>query len=320
MKLKVKCDVQSEVILQRRLEFKAKDRAFAFEVDANGIWNSLTVLADVKDQSKFRWGTLDVQGPREPNQAPFNIVGSIDPQLFDNVIAEIQTLESTLSLFMPLRQINWRYPEYEPVFEEGEERSDLGAVRVGRRKVPPKKIQENAFVSIVGIGLKAQSLTVLASFWREGENDWVAGKFINAFFSYYFVLEGLYGNRKTKNAQVEAEMLKSAGLLAQIEKFNSGQHHPVKHLEQLATMLNVTTIPTSEELVGLLVSTRGMLHHFQNNPNREQGSPLVHDKYEGIAYLARQLAHGSILELAGNISPITFGPRAVADKKTAEGS
>jgi hypothetical protein len=310
MKLRIKCDVQSEVILQRRLEFKANDRAFAFEVGAEGIWNSLTVLADVKDPSKVRWGTLDVEGPPAPNQAPFGIVGSIEPQLFDSVIAEIQALESALSLFMPLRQINWRYPEYEPVFEEGEERSDLGAVRVSRGKIPPQKIVEETFLSIVGIGLKAQFLTVVASFWREGENDWVAGKFINAFFNYYFVLEGLYGNRKTSNKHIEAEMLKSAGLLAQIEKFNDGQH-PVQHLEQLATMLNVTTTPTAEGLVGLLVSTRGMLHHFQNNPNREQGSPLAHDKYEGVAYLARQLAHGSILELTRGISPITFGPRPI---------
>ncbi len=146
-------------------------------------------------------------------------------------------------------------------------------------------------------------------FWTlRGENDWVAGKFINAFFNYYFVLEGLYGNRKTNNKHVEAEMLKSARLLAQIENFNNGQH-PVQHLGQLATMLHVTTIPTAQELVGLLVSTRGMLHHFQNNPNREQGSPLIHDKYEGIAYLARRLAHGSILELTGSIRPITFGSR-----------
>lgn len=102
MKLKIKCDVQSEVILQRRLEIKANDRAFVFEVDAKGIWNSLTVLADVKDPSKVRWGTLDVEGPLAPNQAPFGIVGSIEPQLFDSVIAEIQALESALSLFMPL--------------------------------------------------------------------------------------------------------------------------------------------------------------------------------------------------------------------------
>jgi hypothetical protein len=141
------------------------------------------------------------------------------------------------------------------------------------------------FVTLVGIGLKARDITVVTSFWREGENDWVAGKFINAFFNYYFALEGLYGNKKTKNKQIEEEVLHSLGLLAQIERFNKGQH-PLEHLKQLGKMLNAAELPISEELIGFLLSTRGRLHHFQNNPNREQGSPIVHDKYEGIAYVA----------------------------------
>jgi hypothetical protein len=74
-------------------------------------------------------------------------------------------------------------------------------------------------------------------------------------------------------------------------------------------MVNVTDVPTAKQLIELLVRTRGNLHHFQNNPNREQGSPLVHDKYEGIAYLARQLAHAAIMELSRDISPIAFGPK-----------
>ena len=118
----------------------------------------------------------------------------------------------------------------------------------------------------------------MASFWCEGENDWIAGKFINTFFNCYFVLEGLYGNKKTKNKQVEEEMLKSPELLAQIEGFNKG-NHPTQHLGQLARMMNVTEIPTAEQLVNLPVSTRSKLHHFQNSPSRGQGSPLVHDKY-----------------------------------------
>jgi hypothetical protein len=149
----------------------------------------------------------------------------------------------------------------------------------------------------------------VTSFWREGESDWVAGEFINAFFNYYFVLEGLYGNRKTKNRQIEAEMLKSPGLLAQIEDFTNGDH-PVQHLQQLARMLGVTDAPTASGLVNLLVSTRGTLHHFQNDPKRDQVSPLVHDKYEGIAYLARRLAHGSLLELSRTIAPVTFSRAA----------
>jgi hypothetical protein len=310
MKLRIKCDVQSEVILQRRLELKTEGRNFAFEIGPDGIWNALTVLADIKDSSKVRWGTGDVQGPRACDQAPFSVVGTFADSIVECVIEDIQSLESALSIYMPIRQINWRYPETEVIFEEGDERTlgHLGAVSVSHAKPAPSRIAEKAFVSIVGIGLKAQSLTVVASFWREGENDWADGKFINAFFNYYFVLEGLYGNKKTKNWQVEEEMLKSPELLAQIEKFNKG-NHPIQHLDQLAKMMNVTEIPTAEQLVNLLVSTRGRLHHFQNNPNREQGSPLVHDKYEGIGYFARQLAHGSILDLMSGVPAIAFSPR-----------
>jgi hypothetical protein len=164
MKLRIRCTVQSEVILQRRLDFQSGDRTYTFEIDSHGIWNSLTVLAKIPDKSKVRWGTVEVTGPLAPNQAPHGIVGSIDVELFDSVISEIQTLESAFSLYMPLRQINWRYPEYEPVYEEGEERSDLGSVRVSRGKSPPMKILEKSFVVVFGVALKAQELNVIASF------------------------------------------------------------------------------------------------------------------------------------------------------------
>jgi hypothetical protein len=318
MKLKIKCGVRSEVILQRRLEFKADDKTYTFEIDSNGVWNSITVLANMKDPSKNRWGVESVEGPLAPNQAPFKLVGGFEPGLLDCVIADLQSLESALSLYMPLREISWRYPEAEVIFEEGEERTlgHLGAVKVNRGKIPHAKVAECMFVALVGVGLKAHDITVVASFWREGESDWVSGKFINAFFNYYFILEGLYGNKKTKNKQIEAEMLKSRGLLAQIEKFNKGQH-PLQHLQQLAKMLNVTGVPASQGLIGLLVSTRGKLHHFQNNPHREQGSPLVHYRYEGVTYLARQLAHGSMLELTRNIRPMAFGIKSSAIKGDA---
>ena len=154
MKLKIKCDVQSEVILQRRLEFKADDMTYAFEIDSNGVWNSITVLADMKDPSKNRWGMEPVEGPLAPSQAPFKVVGSFEPGLFDSVVANLQSLESALSLYMPLREIGWLYPETEVIFEEGEEKTlgHLGAVKVNRGKIPPRKVAEHMFVILVESG------------------------------------------------------------------------------------------------------------------------------------------------------------------------
>jgi hypothetical protein len=310
MKLKITCTVHSEVLLQRRLELRVNENEYTFEIGADGIWKALTVCAVIKDPSTVRWGTETVPGLRAPNQAPFNVIGELPDGITESVIQDIQSLESTLSLYMPLREINWRFPEMEVIFEAGDERTlgHLGAVSVRRQKPGASAIAEQPFTAIVGIGLKAHKHTVVASFWREGENNWTDGKYINAFFNYYFVLEGLHGNRKTKNYQIEEAMLQSTTLLCLVDKYLHG-NHPMQHLEQLAKMLNLTVIPTAQDFVKLLVSTRGRLHHFQNNPNREQGSSLVHDKYEGIAYLARQLAHGSILELLSQIKGIAFAPR-----------
>ncbi len=310
MKLRLTCAVESEVILQRRVELYIGKDQYWFEIDSNGFWNSLTVYATITDPSTVQWGTVPATEPRAPNQAPFNVVGKFGDETYENVIKDIQSLESALSLYMPLRSINWRYPVMEVIFEEGDKRTHghLGAVSVRPKKPGPSKIEEKAFLIMAGIGLKAQSSTVVASFWREGENDWREGKYINAFFNYYFVLEGLHGNGKTKNYQVEEAMTGSPTLRAHIEKFLNTEHL-TQHLTQLTEMMNATLLPNVEDLVKLLISTRGKLHHFQNNPNREQGSPLTHERYQAVAYLARGLAHASIMTLHAQVKGIAFAPK-----------
>ena len=226
---------------------------------------------------------------------------------YDAVINQLQCLESTLAVFSPVWAIDWRYPSIRVVFEEGDQRDatwgDLQDVRAGRQRPGPTKVNEKTFVELVGLAVNSQSLVMIESFWREGHSEWVSGKFINAFFSFYFVIEGLYGNGKTKNVQIIQAFLASQELKTSVGEFLAGQH-PLEHLGQLIKMINVGgRLPTVKELIELLVSIRGRLHHFQNNPNRPQGSPLVHDEYEGIAYLARYLAHKGILAQATNVPP-----------------
>ena len=157
--------------------------------------------------------------------------------------------------------------------------------------------------------MHAQTLTVIESFWREGQNDWLAGKFINGFFNFYFVLEGLYGNRNTQTRLVQKAFKISPELIANIDAFLA-EDHPDEALTQLIKMFEVgNRLPTPEEVIDMLVSTRGKLHHFQNNPNRPQGSPLTHDDYHGICYLALCLAHKALLSRAASMPAMVFGER-----------
>jgi hypothetical protein len=155
----------------------------------------------------------------------------------------------------------------------------------------------------------AQSLTVIESFWREGQNDWLAGKFINGFFNFYFVLEGLYGDRNTQNRLVQKAFKTSSELISNIGAFLA-EDHPDEPLTQLIKMFKVgNRLPTPDEVIEMLVGTRGKLHHFQNNPNRPQGSPMTHDAYHGICYLALCLAHKALLSRAVSMPAMVFGER-----------
>jgi hypothetical protein len=220
-----------------------------------------------------------------------------------------------MSVFFPVRSVNWRYPTVKLVFEECDQQDpnwgDLQSLRVSRQKPGAIKAEEKHFVSIVGIALNSQSLVVVESFWREGESEWVSGKFINAFVSFYLVLEGLYGSRKTKNYQIEQAFLASTELRASIENFLNDQH-PLQHIDQIIKLVKVgNRLPTRVELIKLLVSIRGRLHHFQNNPKCPQGSPLAHDDYEGMAYLVRCLAHKGIVAQAVKVKPVMFVERCL---------
>jgi hypothetical protein len=305
MKLILKCDVISDTILDRPLELKKNGRSFIFELDDQGRWSRLRVVSPVAPGAHFRWGIEPNTDSGEPNGASAKVHGKPDPELYESVVGDIQALESTLSLFFPLRSIDWRYPIIDVEFEDGDVRDptwhSLGGLRVLPRTSAPLRPSEKEFVQIASVALGAHHLAVVESFWREGELHMDDERYINAFFSFYFVLEGLYGNRKTKNHHIEIEFLASNSLKGLIDDYMRAPA-PDRYIRQIHDLLpkgKKLTPPDRETLIKLLVSIRGRLHHFSNNPAQPHGSPLNKHEYEGIAAFVRFLAHKSLVaELA----------------------
>lgn len=314
MKLIVECDVESKIILPRRLELIRNGRSFIFQVDGENRWIKLKVVSSVPDASRFKWGIEPVPKPKA-GQAPCTVHARPERELFDTVISDIQCLESAISVFYPVRNIDWRHPTINVELEDGDPRDrswgGLGEVHWGAGTLPPARPTEKDFVTVACLGLVSESLVVVESFWREGENERLAGKHINAFYNYYFVLEGLYGNGKKKNKQIEDNLKASTELCNSIGLYLSSPQ-PEHHIKQVFDMLpsqKKSCLPTAETLISLLVSTRGRLHHFANNPNRSEGSPLVHDQYEAITTMARFLAHKAIVAVATKIQAVGFVER-----------
>lgn len=303
MRFIVRCEVEADVILPRRLELRKDGRLFELEVGADNRWNILRVTAPVKYPKRFKWGMEPVPKPKPANVAPYKIRGEFDEELYEDIIADIQALESTFSVFFSIKQIDWRHPILNVEFEPGDWRNpawgNLENVQVNQGKLPPERPQEKAFVQIAFMGLASHHLTTIESFWREGQNELYAGRYINAFYNFFFVLEGLYGNGKY-NDKLEGEFKNSAELRGSIEVYLASDQLN-KHIEQVYEMLpdqKKQELPTHETLIRLLIRTRNRLHHFANDPKKEQASPLNHDKFEGITTLVRFLAHKGLVKRA----------------------
>lgn len=118
-----------------------------------------------------------------------------------------------------------------------------------------------------------------------------------SFFNCYFIIEGLYGNGKTKNAAVLQEFKKSQEFVDFTQEvLDSMKVRKPRLYEKIEQQLKAKgKSVTTDAVLELVVMTRGDLHHFQNNPNRPQGTPFRHNEYEAIAFLTRGLAINAII-------------------------
>lgn len=101
--------------------------------------------------------------------------------------------------------MHWEHPTISVIFEAEAEHhagwEPLASVKAGRGQPKAVKPEPQAFAAFAALFFNYRSIVVAQSFWRQGESGLDEGKFINAFFNYYFVLEELYGNGKKKTTR-----------------------------------------------------------------------------------------------------------------------
>lgn len=143
------------------------------------------------------------------------------------------------------------------------------------------------------------------SFYREGINEYRVGRYINAFFNFYFIIEGLFANGKSGANDVVREYTASEVLMSLVEGIfkviaSNDDESEGATRQQLENQLNARAQPLSPEgLVKLLVKKRGELHHFSLGSSRQQGTPLNHGDYKLIAFIVQELAAKSLVHKIG---------------------
>ena len=129
------------------------------------------------------------------------------------------------------------------------------------------------------------------SFYREGHNEYKLSRYINAFYNFYFIIEGLFANGKFKTNDVIREYLASPVLVPIVQEFldKVGSNYDPNESatrEQLEAELKTRDQPiTTDAVIKLIVKKRGELHHFNIDSSKQQGTPFNHSDYKMLAFM-----------------------------------
>jgi len=296
MKFSLECDAQTKIALNQEIKIKHGDKEYVFTPNKEGLLYKIKIIVVVSKPKEFY--SQIIQTPGEKVSARITI--NRDKQLYDELIGEFQELESTLAFNGNLKKIFWDTPKDEVICENEEEREKacLFSSHWQREYPDPiKHIDEDILKDIIISKEKYNHLTIPKAFWREGNNEFKEFRYINAFFNFYFILEGLYGDGNTKNQLVEKAFKESKEFREFVEFIIESLKKNQRHFQKINEMLKFRNkILDVDNLISLIVSTRGDLHHFMNNPNKVQGTPFNHKEFETIAWVSLGIAVRAILQ------------------------
>jgi hypothetical protein len=261
---------------------------------------------------------IRVEGPVEEQDMISNVVeqlpngmlhfsGAGGVEAHRQLETELQLIESTLGLYFKLTRVRWEFAEAIAIPETEAENAAVQFNNFKISHVPPNAMREPTladFYLFLQMGNCARDLASTMAFYREGMHDLDTMRFITAFFSFYFVMEGLYSNRKWRANEVTAEYLKSDVLTKSIEtalaapgfqRPRTGLIYSIENFLQMANSaiasyaqknpLKQARAPLARDVAGvieMIVWVRGELHHF-GNKDGPVGSPFTHQRYEMLA-------------------------------------
>jgi len=291
MKYSIECEVDSKIKLEKSITIKHENKEYKFIPDEKGMLVSIRITAPVSNPTNFYSVIKDTPDDIAKKQ----IIINRDIEFSGQIIREFQQLESFLAFRTNLDRIFWNKPKDEIICETEEEKEKTNVFRYSYQKNYPDPIyavDETFLMELIKYKNNFSALVNPMAFFREGVNDFKEFRYINSFFNLYFVLEGLYGNGKTKNYDIAREFENSDEFKSIINSVIKSIRKEHKHWTKLDEMTKFRSKRIDAEgIIHLLISTRGELHHFTNNPDRKKGgTPFDHEEFESIAFLSLLLA------------------------------
>jgi hypothetical protein len=205
--------------------------------------------------------------------------------------ALLQHIESLGSFWLGIRRIHWNVSEarWEPEDDEERKRLQVFSIKMSREYQETRQlVNPQMFARLIRTQEDLSHLVIPMAFYREGQNAFRAHQYVSAFYNFYFYLEDLYGQGKTKNSAVEASFKKSAQVRWAVEQLLEGLAAPdmAQHLRELKEALARDNCAFDVDgVIKLIVKVRGDLHHFSQRSTRPKGHPFNQGEFRTMAYV-----------------------------------
>ncbi len=217
------------------------------------------------------------------------------PASTELLMKSLRTLEGFLSVY-GLEEIGLNEIDTAWLADTEEEKQKFGEQHLKLKhtgpKAPDAKIPFAVVKRSVMASTQALDWEVPLGFYRKGTNDHHDRKYIDAIHDFYFLLETLFANGKTKNYQVVEEFKKSPSLVAfaaQVLKEGgqiiAGRGTRTIVLDEFKQKLSNKT---PEQYLEHIVNLRGFLHHHSLG-HKKIWNPTSEYEYEMDAILLSYL-------------------------------
>lgn len=285
MKYRITVDVDGETIADKDFSTQFGDYTIGVKVNEAHVVNKFYIEKKVSEDEKLP--TV------EPGDGEVKHIFSFPPPSVRNELVEkLIYFESVGAFWWHIRAFALKeaYEEWVPENDEERKRlSIIGFSTKGGYARSPRPIHDHQIQSLLELEDDEKAMTTPLAFYREGSVNFESHRYINAFQSFFLMIEGLYAQGKSGNSAMIKALDSSADLKKVAKKMLEGiiKDPDSNHYKTLTAELNSLGLPLDEHgVIEWLVRTRGQLSHFSIKSTAKQGNPHKQYEYRTHAYIA----------------------------------
>lgn len=297
--------VEAEATCQRPYKVEVDNFILEVMVNSDKLVEALSISRRVKNYQDF---LPQVCSDLKSRITQINLR---DSEICFFLVDLAQHIEALGSFWFGVKKIYWESPKRAWIAETPEEQKAL--------EFSPNHFQEQArenkcyremspemLVSLVHNRRLHNHLVLPMSFYREACNDFGSARYTSSFINFYFYLDDLYGQGKTKNKEVE-KLFKSSEQVIQAVQQTIQLYQDKKSSENLDELKKFLQLEkkefTIDGIIELIVQIRGNLSHFSQKSSKKKGHPLNQIEFRTLALLMQSICTHTFIKLTTGEMP-----------------